>query len=89
MTFAAHGAFRVEYAWEPWAAGDGAWFTVELSLFRTLPVSGDPAGEVWRHPVETVANSERGLDRTLQGESVTVRWPASRGRAVLEVGPPA
>ncbi len=89
VTFSRHGAFRVEYEWQPREGAADAWFAVELSLFRTLPVRGEPKGEVWRHPVETVARSERGLDRTLQGESVTIRWPVNAGRAVLEIGPPA
>jgi hypothetical protein len=38
-----------------------------------------PGATVWEHPIETVAKSERGLDRTLQGISYLVRWPATAG----------
>ena len=31
-----------------------------------------------------MAKSERGLDRTRQGESVTLRWPVELGAASVE-----
>ena len=37
--------------------------------------------------VAVVAKSERGLDRTRQGESLTFRWPARLGEASLQVRP--
>jgi hypothetical protein len=59
--------------------------TTELSVFGTLEPAAAPEAEVWRHPVETVAKSERGLDRTRQGESITLRWPVSLGAAGLHL----
>ena len=50
-------------------------------------IDATPDAEVWRHPIETVAKSERGLDRTRQGESLTFRWPARLGEASLQVRP--
>jgi 4-alpha-glucanotransferase len=79
------GALSVELRWEQppdWPAD--AWFTTELSLFRPLPISA-PGARAWRYPVETVAKSEKGLDRTVQGESVTLGWPASARAARFSV----
>ena len=56
-------------------------FAVELSLFGLLRPEPEPAAEWWRFPIETVAKSERGLDRTRQGESITLRWPVRLGSA--------
>jgi len=83
LRIAADGQLAVSYEWAAAAAGDadGAVFAPELSLFRPLALRFDPEPEVWAFPVETVAKSERGLDRTRQGESVTPRWPPGRARA--------
>jgi len=70
------GGLRVEWRWDP-AAHDG-WFCSEWSCFAPLPLESD-AVERWDYPVETVARSERGLDRTVQGEAVVLRWPAAAG----------
>jgi hypothetical protein len=40
---------------------------------------------VIRHPIETVSKSEKGFDRTVQGESVVVLWPAQLGTASLHL----
>jgi alpha-amylase len=32
-------------------------------------------GDVWHSPVETVSNSEAGLERVLQGVCLAIRWP--------------
>jgi hypothetical protein len=32
-----------------------------------------------------VSKSERGLDETVQGKSLTPRWPAALGRAQVEL----
>jgi hypothetical protein len=42
-----------------------------------------PPADPWHFPIETVAKSERGLDRTRQGESLTLRWPVRLGEASL------
>ena len=71
--------------WRLPAAGlpEGAVFATELSLFRPLELRASDGAETWTYPIETVAKSERGLDRTVQGEAVVVRWPASLGTAEL------
>ena len=85
IRFTGAGALTVEYEWRPTARGADV-FAVELSLFRPLHIDTSPDAERWRYPVETVSKSERGLDRTVQGESVTLRWPAALGRASLALG---
>jgi hypothetical protein len=81
LRFERGGAVEARYRWDPAAAGDGNLFATELSVFGSLAPRATPEAEWWRHPVETVAKSERGLDRTRQGESITLRWPASLGGA--------
>lgn len=83
LTFAPDGTLRAEYEWS--APHDDGVFTVELTLSTDVPLEHD-ADDEWRQPVETVAKSERGLDRTRQGTGVLLRWPASRGSASLRVG---
>jgi len=81
------GRVALAYEWTAEAEHEGALFAPELSLFRPLALRFDPEPEVWTFPIETVAKSERGLDRTRQGESVTPRWPFRLGSARLELGP--
>ncbi|HEU4829540.1 MAG TPA: alpha-amylase/4-alpha-glucanotransferase domain-containing protein [Gemmatimonadales bacterium] len=85
IRFTSAGSITVEYDWLADAEPDGV-FAVELSLFRPLRIAATPEAEIWRYPVETVSKSERGLDRTVQGESITFRWPASLRHATLELG---
>jgi len=87
VRIAADGRLAVTYEWPAGADPSGALFAPELSLFRPLALGFDPEPEIWTFPVETVAKSERGLDRTHQGESVTPRWPLALGRARIELGP--
>jgi alpha-amylase len=86
IRFGGDGGLTVHYAWDPGAAPEEV-FTTELSLAAELAVEPTPEAEIWRHPIETVAKSERGLDRTRQGESVTLRWPARLGEARLVLRP--
>jgi hypothetical protein len=41
---------------------------------------------VWRYKITTVARSERGFEETVQGVSITPRWPAQLGSGALEIG---
>ena len=78
----APGGIGARYRWD--AAGEG-WFTVELTLSGEIPLAHD-AEEEWRAPVETVSKSERGMERTRQGEAILLRWPLSRGEGSVTVG---
>ena len=60
-------------------------FSTELSLFRPLDIQTDPPAERTTMPVETVAKSEKGLDRTVQGESVSFEWNQSVAAASLRI----
>ena len=84
----ADGALAVTYRWDAAALPEGGWFAPELSLAAPLDLVADPPSEAWRFPIETVAKSERGLERTLQGESVTPRWPVRDGAARIELRRP-
>jgi alpha-amylase len=86
IRFGDKGELTVRYAWDPSVAPDDL-FTTELSIAGQLAIDATPAADVWRHPIETVAKSERGLDRTRQGESLTFRWPARLGEASLQIRP--
>jgi alpha-amylase/4-alpha-glucanotransferase-like protein len=56
-----------------------------LSLFTPLELRPEPEAELWTFPIETVAKSERGFDRTRQGDSVTLRWPVRLGEASVRL----
>ena len=83
IRFAEDASIAVSWSWDPTAFAAGSRFTSECSLSRPLEVDTAPAATKWVAPVETVAKSEKGLDRTVQGESVTVLWSASAGNAKL------
>jgi hypothetical protein len=86
LRFERTGGVEAHYRWDPALAREGDWFSTELSVFGTLEPSATTAAETWRYPVETVAMSERGLDRTRQGEAITLRWPVGLGAAGVRLG---
>jgi 4-alpha-glucanotransferase len=85
LGFSADGRLHVTYRWDATLGEPEDFFTTELSLFAPLEVRTEPSAEVWRFPIDTVAKSERGLDRTRQGESVTLRWPVQLGHASVQI----
>ncbi len=85
IQFATDGGIAVSYRWDTSIAQSDDFFTAELSLFAPLYLQSEPAAEIWTYPIETVAKSERGLDRTRQGESVTLRWPLQLGRSTVQI----
>ncbi|HET6777292.1 MAG TPA: alpha-amylase/4-alpha-glucanotransferase domain-containing protein, partial [Gemmatimonadales bacterium] len=91
LTFTPDGSIAVAYAWDHSAGSRDDFFASEISLFAPLELRTQPAAEVWTFPIETTAKSERGFDRTRQGDSVTLRWPVHLGRAavVLDTKVPA
>lgn len=86
LKFDATGCLDVAYAWSVPAAPANALFAPELSLAREIPLRVQPDADVWRSKITTVARSERGFEETVQGISVTPRWPASLGGGTLELG---
>ena len=83
--FAPDGALAVFLSWDPAAFPSDAVFSTELSLAGRPEVTCVPEAEVWTFPITTTAKSERGLEETVQGQSVTLRWPASVGRAEVRL----
>lgn len=86
--FAADGSLRVSYRWDAAVGAPDDLFAPELSLFAPLDLRSEPEADIWTFPIETVAKSERGLDRTRQGDSVTLRWPVHLGRASVQLSAP-
>jgi 4-alpha-glucanotransferase len=87
LSFDARGCVTVSYKWDTSGVAGGAMFAPELSLSRSVPVRVHPEAEIWRSEITTVARSERGFEETVQGFSITPRWPAHLGAAGLELGP--
>ena len=83
----AEGNLAVAWRWDPSAAEPGDLFATELSLAGSVTLTATPPAGEWRFEIETIAKSERGLDRTRQGESVTLRWPVELGEASVELRP--
>lgn len=79
------GELEVILTWDPALLPEGARVTAEWSFFAPLPLETD-AAEQWRYDVETVAKSERGFDRTVQGEAVVCVWPAGVGGGRVRIG---
>jgi hypothetical protein len=87
IQFNERGSVRVSYRWDADAFPAGAHFATEISLAAPASLRVDGAAETWRFPIETVAKSERGLERTVQGESVTPRWRVEEGEGVVTLEP--
>ena len=87
LEFDPAGCLHVSYRWDPHAMGTNAMFAPELSVSRSIPLQVHPDAEIWRSEITTVARSERGFEETVQGFSITPRWPAHLGSARLELGP--
>jgi hypothetical protein len=85
LTFFPDGGVRANFSWDSATFPADAWFTTEISVSRPHVLRTEPQAEVWQHPIETVAKSERGLDRTLQGTSYLVRWPVRAGSGEEEL----
>jgi alpha-amylase len=85
LQFHADGNVSASFSWDAARFPSDAWFTTEISVSRPVQLSTDEDAKIWEHPIETVAKSERGLDRTLQGTCYLVRWPASRGAAAVRL----
>ncbi len=87
VEFTTEGSLTISYRWDPSVGQPEDLFAPEISLFAPLEIRSEPEAEIWTFPIETVAKSERGLDRTVQGQSVTLRWPVHLGEATVEIAP--
>jgi len=87
IQFNERGSVRVSYRWAAGAFSSGAHFAAEISLAAPASLRVEGGAEPWRFPIETVAKSERGLERTVQGESLTPRWPVEDGEGIVTLEP--
>jgi alpha-amylase/alpha-mannosidase (GH57 family) len=87
LRFTPDGVLSVSYRWDPSVGEPDDLFATELSLSAPLELRAEPPAEIWAFSIETVAKSERGLDRTRQGDSVTLRWPVHLGEVAVEIDP--
>jgi 4-alpha-glucanotransferase len=87
LRFEADGALSVRYRWTPSIGQPDDLFAPELSLFAPVEIHTEPTADIWTFSIETVAKSERGFDRTRQGDSITLRWPVQIGEALVEIHP--
>jgi len=87
LSFGRDGGLGVAYRWDPNMGSPDDVFAPELSLASRIELRTEPASDNWTFPIETIAKSERGLDRTRQGESVTLRWPVTLGEGSVELAP--
>jgi hypothetical protein len=79
IRFGVDGTVEVLYNWTSDGYPDDAIFSTELSLGGDAELLALPEAELWRFPISTFSKSERGFDETVQGESVTIRWPIETG----------
>jgi alpha-amylase len=79
------GRVHASFEWDRGLGPAGSWFTTELSLDRARAVTASAGAEVWTYDVETVAMSERGLDRTKQGVAWVVRFPIAAGSGAVHL----
>jgi len=85
LRFASGGGLTVTYRWDAAGLPAAAWFAPEVSLAHPLELMCAPEADLWSFPIATVSKSERGLDETVQGRSLTPRWPAALGEARVEI----
>jgi alpha-amylase len=80
------GHIAIEFEWATENFVNGEYFSTELSFSQVAPtVASDDTATIWWYPVETIAKSERGLDRTRQGMTAMVRWPVALGRGTVQI----
>ena len=87
LRFEADGRLTVGWQWDASVAEATDLFATEVSLAAPVRLECTPSADEWRYVIETVAKSERGLDRTRQGDSVTLRWPVELGAAGVVLTP--
>jgi len=79
------GRLRVEFEWD--ALPGATWFTTEWSLAHEVTIRTDATAR-WGYPIETIAKSERGFDRTIQGQALVLGWSIGSGRGFVEAENP-
>ena len=84
-----NGALTFSFTWMSTGLPIDAQCAVELSLAPRVEVEAkcEEARVIWRAPVESIAKSERGLERTVQGQSVLFLIPVAMQRARVTLVP--
>ena len=76
----------ISYRWDPGVFPPDAFVAPEYSLATDPGLTFEPGPhDVWRHDVVTVSKKESGYERTVQGVSVTPRWPCREGSATVRI----
>lgn len=88
IAVAADGHVRVRYRLSLEGAVAEGRFAPELSFSAPLEVRVEPEVPLWQFPIETIAKSERGLEKTLQGISFTPVWPSGTRECAIVLLPP-
>jgi hypothetical protein len=83
--FLTGGGLDVDYRWNAAAIGDGTTFAPEVSYSGPMEITVTPSAPVWDYDIVTVAKSEKELEQTVQGRSVTPRWPIKTEQARLTI----
>jgi hypothetical protein len=83
--FQTGGLLDVEYRWTPAALGRAAVFAPEVSYAGPMEITASPGTPTWSYEIVTVAKSEKELERTVQGRSVTPCWPIALGGARIAI----
>ncbi len=73
-----------EWRWVNTQFPPDAWFATELSYSDELVIDA-PGAERWDYDIETVAKSEKGFDRAVQGKATVLRWLAGNGTAAMTI----
>jgi hypothetical protein len=87
LQFTAGGILTVSYDWDALTFFPGGVFSPEISLAQPIDLGYSSDPDVWSFPITTLSKSERGFDETVQGQSITPRWPTSVGHARIELTP--
>lgn len=86
LTLRADGTIEARFVWEPGSDTPGGWFTTELSVAGAIVLETN-ATMTWRYPIDTVAKSEKGFDRTTQGEAIVLGWKVGTGSGQVTIRP--
>lgn len=82
--FEEDGTVDLTLTWEPPATE--TWFTTELSLSLEAGLHVEAPGATrWTYPVETLAKSESGFDRQVQGTGLVLGWRTDVGEARIRL----
>jgi hypothetical protein len=83
----ADGSLEYDLTWETLGLPIDALFAIELSLApRISVIAACPEARLsWHSPIESVAKSERGLERTVQGKAILFLVPVSAQHAAVTI----